>query len=314
MSLISILKEVYRTKGEMRNNYNFMSLIRIRNNKTLFLQRIFMCIFVLSIVAIVGVMANRAAEDKRLSDQQKLLQQEKLSAIKESEFSTAGITNVLDTTDWSEEEFIFAPEVLPEYQSLYKQNNDMIGWLKIEDTKIDYPVMQTPEDEGYYLDYDFYGEENSNGCLIMDTDSTVGSGTALYSYTDGSKPSTNLIIHGHTMKSGMMFGDLELYEDEIYGKKHNLIQFDSLYEKRDYEVIAVFYSQVYMNTDEVFKYYKFFQADSGESFEDFYINIKNMSMYDTGVTAEYGDEFITLSCCSYQVEDGRFVVVGKRIK
>ena len=61
-------------------------------------------------------------------------------------------------------------------------------------------------------------------------------------------------------------------------------------------------------------YYQFFQADTQDEFDDWYDNIKAMSLYDTGVTAEYGDEFITLSCCAYQVEDGRFVVVGKRIK
>ena len=126
--------------------------------------------------------------------------------------------------------------MLPKYQTLYEQNQDLIGWLTIEDTVIDYPVMQTPEDENYYLKLDFNKEPNENGCLIMDTDSIVGMGTA---------PSTNLIIHGHTMKSGQMFGDLDLYQDKEYGLSHATICFDSLYEKREYELIAVFYSQVY---------------------------------------------------------------------
>lgn len=206
------------------------------------------------------------------------------------------------------------PVMLPEYAALYEQNSDIIGWLRIEDTVIDYPVMQTMEDEDYYLDYDFNGDSNSNGSLILDTDSTAGVGTARYQYINGTPPTTNLIIHGHTMRSGMMFGGLKQYAEESYGEKHSRICFDSLYEKREYELISVFYSQVYMNTDEVFKYYQFFQADTQEKFDDWYDNIKAMSLYDTGVTAEYGDEFITLSCCSYQVEDGRFVVVGKRIK
>lgn len=206
------------------------------------------------------------------------------------------------------------PVMLPEYAALYEQNSDIIGWLRIEDTVIDYPVMQTMEDEDYYLDYDFNGDSNSDGSLILDTDSTAGVGTALNQYINGTAPSTNLIIHGHTMRSGMMFGGLKQYAKESYGEEHSMICFDSLYEKREYELIAVFYSQVYMNTDEVFKYYNFFQADTQEEFDSWYDNIKAMSLYDTGVTAEYGDEFITLSCCSYQVEDGRFVVVGKRIK
>ena len=159
----------------------------------------------------------------------------------------------------------------------------------------------------------FDREENRNGCLILDNDSNVGVGTAEQQYANGSKPSTNLIIHGHTMKSGQMFGKLSLYEDKEYGLAHNIICFDSLYEKREYELIAVFYSQVYYKSDQVFKYYKFFQADTQEEFDDWYNNIKKMSLYDTGVTAELGDEFITLSACAYHVEDGRFVVVGKRV-
>ncbi|MDD6201531.1 MAG: class B sortase [Lachnospiraceae bacterium] len=203
--------------------------------------------------------------------------------------------------------------MLPEYRELYEQNHDLIGWLSIEDTVIDYPVMQTPEDEEYYLHLDFYKEKNENGSLIMDTDSQVGIGTAKKKYRNGIKPSTNLIIHGHNMQSGQMFGDLGKYESKEYGMAHNIIHFDSLYEKREYELIAVFYSKVFYEKEDMFKYYQFFQADTREEFKTWYRNIKQMSLYDTGVTAKFGDEFITLSTCSYHVEDGRFVVIGKRI-
>lgn len=205
-------------------------------------------------------------------------------------------------------------EILPKYRELYQINPDLIGWLFIDGTVIDYPVMQTPEDESYYLKRNFYGQPNKNGCLILDTDSTAGTGTKACDYADGTAPSTNLIIHGHTMKSGEMFGNLQLYAEAEYGAEHRMICFDSLYEEREYELIAAFYSQVYYESDNVFKYYKFFQADTPEEFDDWYGHIKELSLYDTGVTAQYGDEFITLSCCSYQVEDGRFVVVGKRVK
>ena len=141
--------------------------------------------------------------------------------------------------------------------------------------------MQTMEDECYYLGLDFYGEPNQNGCLILDTDSTSGTGTKACDYKNGTAPSTNLIIHGHTMKSGEMFGNLKLYADEEYGREHNIICYDSLYEEREYELISVFYSQVYYESDVVFKYYKFFQADTQEEFDDWYQNIKSMSLYDT---------------------------------
>lgn len=213
-----------------------------------------------------------------------------------------------------EEADVPEPEILPEYEELYAQNHDLVGWLSIEGTNIDYPVMQTPEDETYYLTLDFYGNADKNGCLILDTDSVAGTGTASADYEDGTAPSTNLIIHGHTMKSGAMFGRLQRYAEESYGKEHSILCFDSLYEKREYELISVFYSQVFYASEDVFKYYQFFQAETQEQFDDWYENIKQMSLYDTGVSAEYGDEFLTLSCCSYQVEDGRFVVVGKRLK
>lgn len=211
------------------------------------------------------------------------------------------------------EESSKVPEILPKYKELYALNPDLIGWLSVDGTVIDYPVMQTMEDEGYYLQLDFYGEPNQNGCLILDTDSAAGTGTKACDYANGTAPATNLIIHGHTMKSGEMFGNLHLYADAEYGAGHRIIRFDSLYEEREYELIAVFYSQVYYESDNVFKYYKFFQADTQEEFDDWYENIKELSLYDTGVTAQLGDEFITLSSCSYHVEDGRLVVVGKRI-
>ena len=203
--------------------------------------------------------------------------------------------------------------MLPEYRALYEQNPDLIGWLSIPGTVIDYPVMQTPEDENTYLYLDFEKRENENGSLILDTDSAAGIGTAEGGYTEGAQPSTNLIIHGHNMKSGLMFGELPLYASEDYGKGHSRIRFDTLYEKREYELIAAFYSQVYYAHEEVFKFYQFFEADTQEDFNAWYENIKRLSLYDTGVTAELGDEFITLTCCAYHVEDGRFVVVGKRI-
>lgn len=204
------------------------------------------------------------------------------------------------------------PEILPEYHTLHQKNPDMVGWLSIEGTNIDYPVMQTMEDEDYYLYRNFYQEESRSGCLVLDTDSVPGAGTKENHYADGTPPSTNLIIHGHTMPSGEMFGSLKLCADEEYGREHSIICFDTLYEKRRYELIAAFYSQVYYENEEVFKYYQFFQADSDEEFSDWYENIQKLSLYHTGVTAAPGDEFITLSCCSYHVEDGRFVVVGKR--
>ena len=191
-------------------------------------------------------------------------------------------------------------KILPEYEEIYKENTDFIGWLSIRDTSIDYPVMQKVDDEDYYLNHDFDKQENINGCLIMDADSVVDE-------------STNLIIHGHNMKSGEMFGNLKLFRNEEYYKKHNIIYFDTLYENRQYEIVVVFLSQVYKKSDDVFKYYNFTHEFTEEEFDEFYRNIQERALFDTGIKAEFGDEFITLSTCSSHIENGRLVVVGKRI-
>ena len=187
------------------------------------------------------------------------------------------------------------------YAESFSTNTDMVGWLNIPGTNVDYPLMWTPGDEEYYLYRDFSKSSNANGCLILDTDSSLEPLT------------TNLIIHGHNMKSGAMFGNLTDYEDETFCKEHSNIVLHTRECVRNYEIVAVFRSQVYRKKDEVFKYYKFFQADTEEEFRDFYENIKELSLYDTGVTAEFGDHFITLSTCVYHVENGRFVVVAKEI-
>lgn len=206
------------------------------------------------------------------------------------------------------------PDMMPDMAELYAKNSDCVGWLKVDDMVIDYPVMQTPDNEDYYLDVNFEKQPDQAGCLIMDTDSDVGSGTKVNKYNDGSKPSTNLIIHGHNMRNGSMFGDLDKYRKQDFEKKHNIIKFKSLYEEREYEIVSVFLSQVYLKTQDVFKYYKFFEAHDQAEFDDFYKNIKKLQLYDTGVSAKFGDEFITLSVCAYHVDNGRLVVVGKRIK
>ena len=193
------------------------------------------------------------------------------------------------------------PDVLDEYKTLYEKNKKLIGWLKIDDTIIDYPVMQTNNNE-YYLEHNFNQEYDKNGSLFLDCDCQIY------------PRSTNLIIYGHHMKSGQMFGQLQKYAKESYGKKHSVIQFDSIYEKATYQVMYVFRSQVYNENDMVFKYYQFIEANSEKEFNSYMQEMEKLSLYDTGVTASYGDSLLTLSTCDNSQEDGRFVVVAKRIQ
>ena len=191
-------------------------------------------------------------------------------------------------------------EVLDEYKNLLNNNKRLIGWLKIDDTNINYPVLQTENNE-YYLDHNANEEYDINGSIFMDKDCDV------------IKPSTNYILYGHHMKNGKMFGKLDLYQNESYYKEHPYISFDTIYEKGTYQVMYVFRSRVYKETEIVFKYYQFIDANGEQEFDSYMQEMAAMSLYDTGVTAAYGDQLLTLSTCDYQETDGRFVVVAKKI-
>lgn len=190
--------------------------------------------------------------------------------------------------------------ILKKYKALYMENGDVAGWLTVEGTKIDYPVMQCGDDE-YYLHHDFDGKDSKYGCLYVRERADLENGT-------------NFVIYGHNMKDGNMFGELDLYLEEEFYREHPDVSFDTLYEERSYKILAVFRSQVYSEDADAFKYYQFYGADTEEEFDDFYENVKALSLYDTGVTAKFGDTFLTLSTCAYHVNNGRLVVVAKRVE
>lgn len=189
------------------------------------------------------------------------------------------------------------------YKDWFLKNDDMVAWIKIPDTCVDYPVMWTPEDEEYYLRKDFNKKYDKAGVPFLDTESSM------YPMT------TNLIIYGHNFE-GIMFYDVLKYEDESYFKDHPYLYLYGKDCEHKYAVMAAFRSRVYYTTDTCFKYYKFFQADTEEEFKDFYDNVKELSYYDTGVTASFGDRFVTLSTCSDHLPGGvgRFVLVAVEIE
>ena len=190
--------------------------------------------------------------------------------------------------------------VLEKYKKLFSQNKSLIGWIKIDDTNIDYPVMQTVNNE-YYLDHNYNQQYDKNGSIFLDKDCDI------------TNPGTNMIIYGHHMKSGKMFGNLKLYSNKSYYDEHPIIQFDTIYEEGRYQIMYVFRSRIYNEDEIVFKYYQFFDVATPEEFDSNMSEMAKISLYDTGVTAKYGDKLITLSTCDNSEQDGRFVVVAKKI-
>ena len=182
-------------------------------------------------------------------------------------------------------------------QKLYEMNNDFVGWLKIDDTNINYPVMQTEVTrKDYYLNRNFYKEYS-------------GIGTPYIAETCNILTSDNIIIYGHHIQNKQIFGELEKYKKQEFYETHNIINFDTIYGSTEYEIIAVFKTVAYTG----FEYYKFINSNTKEEFDTFIRKCKELSFYETGKSAEYGDKLITLSTCEYSNTNGRFVVVARKI-
>lgn len=192
-------------------------------------------------------------------------------------------------------------QVLYQYSVLYERNPDMAGWIRIEDTVVNYPVMLTPGDEEYYLKRGFDKKSDINGIPFMDTRCTI------------TEPVSNYLIYGHNMKNGSMFSSLLKYEDRAFYLEHPLIYFDTVYEAGVYEIVGAFRTAVAYVGQDVYRYYQFIQAASQEEFDEYIGFVKENSFYETGITAEYGTQLLTLSTCDRSIEDGRFVVVARKM-
>lgn len=202
-------------------------------------------------------------------------------------------------TEATEETEPTEPEILQAYAAIHESNPDVVGWIKIDGTKIDYPVMQTPDRPNYYLKRNFNGEQSEHGSIYIREE------------CDMNAPSDNITVYGHNMLDGSMFAYLLNYEDKDVWEYNPLIFFDTLYEYHVYKIFAVFKTEA--SIDKGFKYHNMIDAVDEEEFDKFIATAKELSFYDTGITPEYGDKIICLSTCEYTLPNGRFVVAAVRI-
>ena len=218
---------------------------------------------------------------------------------------TEDFEEIAEKVEQAQEDESQAPEIplteeesiLPEYGELFLQNPDMVGWIKVEGTSINYPVMQTPNEPNFYLKHNFEKEYSDLGTPYVQEDCDIAA-------------SDNLVIYGHHIKGQKMFGALEEYKSQSFYEEHKTIQFDTLTQHNEYEVIAVFKTVAY--SSEGFRYYDFVNAKNEDEFNAYVEKCRELALYDTGVTAEYGDRLITLSTCEYSAQNGRLVVVAKK--
>lgn len=243
------------------------------------LQILFLCIFVVC----AGVFAK--------------LYYDKLQTEKEMEGLQALVEEpAAEKKDESYEEPREGTGMLSKYYELYNKNHDMAGWVKIDGTNIDYPVLHHEGSNAYYLHRGFNGEKNSAGMIFMD-----------YQCNRDGK-STNTIVYGHNMRGGTMFHSLLSYQKKEFWAEHKYIGFDTMFNTGRYEIFAVFRTAVGSKNE--FKYYEFVDAESKAEYDEFIAACKAHSIYDTGITPIYGEKLLTLSTCSYNSSNERFVVVA----
>ena len=185
-----------------------------------------------------------------------------------------------------------------DFSKLLEENSDFVGWIEVPETRIDYPVMFTPSDEEYYLHRNFYKNYDYSGVPFCNK------------VSDPEKPSNNIVIYGHHMRSGTMFYDLSLFKEESFYKDNKYFYFDTIHRTGTYEIVAVVLTHVNQGC---FNYWEL--EDDKESFDSYVSFLKSNALYHTdGIDdVEYGDKLVTLSTCSYHVTNGRLIVVGKLV-
>ena len=247
-------------------------------------------VYIAVIVILIGVFGFSAFQvgSYFLASRQQQNEFDELAAMKEQAAQQATATE--ETTE---------PPILQDYAAIYEENNHVVGWIKIEGTKVNYPVMQTPEEPNYYLKRNFNGKYSEHGCIYAREECDIN------------EPSDNITLYCHNMLDGSMFAALLDYEDKATWEYNPLIFFDTLHEYHVYKIFAVFKTTA--SIDEGFKYHNMIDALDEEDFNNFIATAKELSFYDTGITPEYGDKIICLSTCEYTLKNGRFVVAAVRI-
>ena len=183
-------------------------------------------------------------------------------------------------------------------EKLYDLNNDFIGWLEIEKTTINYPIMQSKDKPNFYLDRDFYKNYSSYGTPYISEQCDINM-------------SDNIVIYGHHMKNKAIFGALEDYKKEEFYNNHQIITFETLDKKTEFQIFAIFKTTAYRNNS--FKYYEYINFQNINDYDNYIKKCKELSLYETNKRPHSKCELLTLSTCEYSKQNGRLVVIAYEI-
>lgn len=275
-----------------------------KNKRYYWVYILFSLIIVFSILYMIQsfFIKKEAVQERNLLNTIKVVRTEEMIENPEENIIKNETENIIEQVEEKTKEELKDTERTLKVQRLQEENSDIVGWLEIPNTTINYPVLQGKDNE-YYMYHNYKKQKSKNGSIFLTKD------------YDWSIPSSNLLIYGHNMQNGTMFQELLRYKKEEFYKQHPIIRFTTEKEDAEYEIISVFPSRVYYKSEKnVFRYYYFVNAKNEAEYNEFVKNAKKASLYDIEATAEYGDPLLTLSTCSYHTEDGRFAVVARKRK
>ena len=269
--------------------------------------------FILSIIIFLSIsyIIDYLSLKHEIKKETNLLNTIKIDSTEISEVQNNNTTITSETSNQNNNEIItnettnqnnipIKTEKMLKVKSLQEQNPDIVGWLEISGTSINYPVLQGTDNE-YYMTHNYKKEKSKNGSIFLSKD---------YNWEI---PSSNLLIYGHNMLNGTMFEELLKYSDKSFYIEHPIIKFTTSSEDMEFEIISILQTRVFYKSEKnVFRYYNFVNAENEYEYNEFIQNAKKESLYDIPTTAKYGDQLITLSTCSYHVQDGRFAVIGRK--
>ena len=231
--------------------------------------------------------------DKIREEYEKQLEQEKEASLTTDQPSNNPNTPVTPNTPKPNTPNLSGKRMLMDrYNSLLEINKDVVGWISVPNTVIGYPVVQA-DDNDFYLRRNIHGERATAGTIFMDYRS------------DARAEGKHIILYGHHMRNGSMFKDLVKYKEEDFFRNQGNIRFNTLYEEIEWEVFSIYVADADFN-------YRQTEFTSGENYIKFLKKLQNESMFNKGIELTENDQILTLSTCTYEYDDARFVVHARR--
>lgn len=306
MSMQNEIKKKSQPKPIDKDDFGYPVKKNMKKKNT-FLNKIIITLAVLVIIFSVGILAFDFFQN--YSNEKKYQQYSSLySSMTESTTPTQSETSVAEDNT--------PRPLLHAAADFLKINPDTVGWIKIENTKISYPVVLRPGENDYYLTHNFDGQKARAGAVFADYRTTI----------QDRKQSDNIVLYAHNEMNNTMFGDLDLYKSkggknwgdkalEFY-KQNPTFEFNTNYEQGIYKIFAVFVTETKQENDPdypLFDYNNYIDFDQNR-YNQFIENINLRNKIVTDIDCKFGDKFVTLSTCSNETDSSRMVVIGRKVR